>query len=302
MLTYPDSADASAQGTCTDVAGNSAQPRSASFKYDGTPPVAVAPSPARPPDANGWYNHPVAIAWNGADGASGLAGCTALTYAGPDSGSATVSGTCTDVAGNAAPAVAFPLRYDQTPPAWQSLKALGESRKILVTWRASGGVSTRITRSPGLGGAASSVVYTGSAARFVDRKVKDRVRYHYTVDVLDAAGNSAVRTVVGISKTALLFAPAQGARLHMPKALIFAWQAKRGAAYYNIQLWHNGRKVGTFWPSRPRLVLRSPWSSVGGAHRFLPGRYSWFVWPGFGPRSRGRYGRLLGTSSFVVTR
>ena len=304
VLTYagPDSANAAVQGTCTDVAGNSAAPRAFAFKYDGSPPVGVAPSPDRAPDSNGWYNHAVAIAWHGSDALSGLAACTALTYSGPDSGNAAVSGSCTDVAGNVSPAVAFALRYDHTPPAWKSLKARGENGKIVLAWRTSGGVSARVTRSPGEHGTTPSVVYSGQAQRFVDRRVRQGVHYRYTVDVVDAAGNPAIRTAVGIAKAALLFAPADGARLRAPRALAFAWQAKRGAAFYNIQLWRNGRKVGTFWPNRPRLLLRSPWSSVGGTHRFVPGRYTWFVWPGFGRRSGGRYGPLLGMSSFVITR
>jgi hypothetical protein len=30
--------------------------------------------------------------------------------------------------------------------------------------------------------------------------------------------------------------------------------------------------------------------------------YRWYVWPGFGPRSANRYGKLLGTRTFVVVR
>jgi hypothetical protein len=30
--------------------------------------------------------------------------------------------------------------------------------------------------------------------------------------------------------------------------------------------------------------------------------YRWYVWPGFGPRSANRYGKLLGTRKFVVVR
>ena len=31
-----------------------------------------------------------------------------------------------------------------------------------------------------------------------------------------------------------------------------------------------------------------------------PGTYTWYVWPGRGPRRAGRYGPLLGKSTFVV--
>ncbi len=33
-----------------------------------------------------------------------------------------------------------------------------------------------------------------------------------------------------------------------------------------------------------------------------PGRYRWYVWPGFGARSKTRYGPLLGGSFFFVAR
>ena len=45
----------------------------------------------------------------------GLAGCSAPSYAGPDSGSATVGATCSDRAGNSATAT-MSLRYDSTAP------------------------------------------------------------------------------------------------------------------------------------------------------------------------------------------
>jgi hypothetical protein len=110
----PDSGSASVSATCTDVAGNVSAPKSISFEYDATPPSVTA-SPARGADANGWYDHAVAVSFSGSDSVSGVAGCTSATYSGPDSGSASVSGTCTDKAGNTGSA-SFGLKYDATPP------------------------------------------------------------------------------------------------------------------------------------------------------------------------------------------
>jgi hypothetical protein len=111
----PDSGSASVNATCTDVAGNVSAPKPTTFEYDATPP-SVSPSPARAADANDWYNHAVAVSFSGSDSVSGLAGCTSATYSGPDSGSASVSGSCTDKAGNTGSAP-FGLKYDATPPA-----------------------------------------------------------------------------------------------------------------------------------------------------------------------------------------
>ena len=42
----------------------------------------------------------------------------------------------------------------------------------------------------------------------------------------------------------------------------------------------------------------------GGRKRYAltPGVYTWYVWPGFGPRSAAEYGQLVGSSTFTVVR
>ena len=112
----PDSGTASVPGTCTDRAGNTSAPLAFPLKYDGTKPVATGGQAARAADANGWYNRPVSIAFSGTDQTSGVAACTTTTYGGPDSGAASVPGTCTDRAGNSSSSIGFELKYDQTGP------------------------------------------------------------------------------------------------------------------------------------------------------------------------------------------
>jgi len=109
-----DGAAVSVVGTCTDVAGNSAQ-LAYGLKYDATPPSASV-SPSRGPDANGWYNHAVEVGASGTDATSGVAGCTGSSYAGPDTASAAIGATCRDNAGNTSPVATFGLKYDATPP------------------------------------------------------------------------------------------------------------------------------------------------------------------------------------------
>ena len=48
----------------------------------------VAGAPTRGPDSNGWYNHPVTIAFSGSS-FSGIASCTSAIYSGPSTPSAT---------------------------------------------------------------------------------------------------------------------------------------------------------------------------------------------------------------------
>jgi hypothetical protein len=86
------------------------------IRIDKTPPVSVSGSLARAPDSEGWYNHTVGASFSGQDSVSGIAGCSNPTYAGGDSASAGLSGTCTDVAGNVSAAASVGLKYDATPP------------------------------------------------------------------------------------------------------------------------------------------------------------------------------------------
>jgi hypothetical protein len=88
-----------------------------SIRIDKTAPVGVSGALARAADSDGWYNHPVAAAFSGQDAVSGIAACSSGTYSGGDSASASLSGTCTDVAGNTSAAVAVALKYDATAPA-----------------------------------------------------------------------------------------------------------------------------------------------------------------------------------------
>ena len=102
---------------CTvDLTGGSVVGAAVTIKRDATPPTASGITAQRGPDMNGWYNHPVQVAVSGTDAMSGIASCMNPTYSGPDSGSASVSGTCTDNAGNVSSAATLTLQYDATPP------------------------------------------------------------------------------------------------------------------------------------------------------------------------------------------
>jgi hypothetical protein len=117
LYSGPDSATAAVSGTCTDKAGNTSTPVTFGFQYDATAPTSVAGAADRVPDSNGWYNHAVDVTFTGQDSASGIAACTArTTYDGPDSATASVSGSCTDNAGNTSALVPFNLQYDATAP------------------------------------------------------------------------------------------------------------------------------------------------------------------------------------------
>ena len=295
----PDTGSDSRLGTCTDKAGNMSAPVSWVVHYDSTAPGAIAASPDRVPDHGGWYNHAVGIHWSGSDGLAGIASCTSLTYAGPGTAGGTLSGRCTDLAGNASPPVPFALSYDSTPPTLGALSLKALDGLVRLRWTVAGADQLRLARSPGMKRGSSSEIYGGDGSTFADRRVENYVRYRYTLSASDKAGNTVSRSASAMPLP-VLYAPRPGARLRRHRSAFFAWKPARNTRYYNLQLWRSGRKVGSWWPSADRLRIPSRWRSEGRAQRLQRGRYTWYVWPGRGSRKLGRYGPLLGKSSFVV--
>jgi hypothetical protein len=262
-----------------------------------TVPPKVSGVPDRPPDLNGWYNHPVRIAFTGADSLSGVASCTSAVFAGPDTRSEKFGGRCTDRAGNTGSAW-FALRYDSTPPKAPQVSVSTNDRFIALRWSVSRDTrSVEIEREPGLSGPEPSVVFTGTRSRFADRNVQNGLEYRYVVSALDRAGNRAA-DAVDVVAAAPLFLPAERSVVHGPPLL--AWARVAGASYYNVQLFRRGRKIFSAWPTRSRLRLSRSWTFEGRTYRLTRGTYQWRVWPGVGTPSAHRYRPLLGHSSFVV--
>jgi hypothetical protein len=263
------------------------------IKIDATAP-AVAPRASRSPDSNGWYNHAVPVAFSGTDGMSGVASCSAATYAGPDNSHAVVHGTCTDRAGNSGSG-SLPLAYDATPPQLKKLRVKNGDHAAIFKWQVSPDTQrVVISRTPGKQRGASSTVYGGTAKSFRDKGLRVGTHYRYTVSAYDVAGNKAARTV-SVTGTGALFAPAPGARVAGAPRL--TWAAVRGASYYNVQLVRGGR-IFSAWPSGTSMRLPRSWVYHGHRYSLHRGVYRWFVWPGFGRQAASRYGRLVGKSSF----
>jgi hypothetical protein len=123
------SASGTAEGTCVDLAGNSAN---ASYfaKIDKDAPTASA---SRTPSANsfGWNNTAVTVSFSGTDGSgSGIDTCSTDVVLNSDGANQTASGTCTDKAGNiSAAATASGINIDLTAPSitWNGGPANGAS-------------------------------------------------------------------------------------------------------------------------------------------------------------------------------
>jgi hypothetical protein len=281
--------------SCFVSDGGEVASRSVTIKLDQTPPTVTDAVPGRPPDHDGWYTHPVTFAAVGADATSGLLGCEAVTYAGPDSADARVVATCRDRAGHAATR-SFPLRYDATAPDVSVATMKTGDRVVRLAWAP--GATATLVRTPGTGGAATAILYEGPGRSFTDRAVRNGRRYHYVLTLADAAGNAASRQLSAVPDPQLL-APAKRATVAGPPLL--RWTPVRRARYYNVQLFRGERKILSAWPRRAKLQLKPTWRFRGRRYRLKPGEYRWYVWPGKGPRADNEYGPRVGARSFVVS-
>lgn len=300
-MTYngPEGPDKTVSATCMDNAGKSA-PASYTLNYDDTPPTMDGAIPSRPPDHNGWYNHPVSFAFSGTDSISGIASCSRPTYSGPDTASAVVTGNCTDRAGNVA-TLPISLSYDSTPPTLDASASPGDGI-VNLNWNATESVapvtSVQIARSPRFNSATTSALHRGHSGSFRDTSVRNWVTYKYTIQAWDQAGNETIRTIT-VTPGPRLLGPANGARLTTPPTL--RWTPIHSATYYNVQLFRGDGKVLSMWPAHAKLQLTRRWHFGGHLRRLKPGKYRWYVWPGYGRRSAARYGSMVGKGTFVVT-
>ncbi len=314
----PDSGTARVGGSCRDIAGNTGS-ATYELKYDATAPAAEA-KPDRQPNAGGWYNRAVKVSFVGTDALSGVDSCAApVEYKGPDTEKTALSGTCRDKAANTSQPAGFEVKYDTKPPSLGRVKTEIRQTGVVLRWTAStDSLSFAIVRRPGLNGRKPSTIYTGKAKTFTDRRLQNGVKYRYTVTAYDQAGNGAAKALLALPKSVKTKrgAPAQPAQaptsarpaLRTPKAdarvtgpPLLSWTGLPNASYYNVQLYRDGQKILTAWPKTTTFRLQASWTYQGRKYTLTPGRYRWYVWPGFGSLSANRYGKLLGSRSFVVT-
>lgn len=298
---------------CTDNAGNSAS-AGVGVNYDASGPSIDSVTFDRPPDSDGWYNHPVQVAFHGSDGGSGIASCSSVSYAGPDTSSTTVSGNCRDNAGNTTNGTSPALKYDSTPPTLTNVGTDWDDGTATLSWTSSPDTKQIvIDRAPGTDGAATSTVYTGLGTSFQDSGLENKVKYVYTITGLDDAGNKAVDSV-SIIPGAKLYSPARGSSVKSPPLL--AWRPYDGATYYNLQLYArvgsglrqvasvdvSGRKVLSAWPVQAHYRLKKTWTWNKKKQSLATGHYRWYVYPGLGKRSASSYGPLIGSSDFFYVK
>lgn len=238
----------------------------------------------RSPDPNGWYNHPVSVSFSGS-AFSGIQACSPTnTYGGPAGANVTINGSCTDNAGKVA-TTSLSLKYDDTPP---TVTGATPSRAP-----DSGGYYTRpvtfhFNGVDGVSGIAScdTVTYSGPSSGTVTGGCHDQAGNYTTISV--PVKYRAATPVASVARAG------SSLRLH--------WKAAAHANYYNVQIYRAGKKVLSIWPSKTTLLLRRSWSFAGHKYKLKPGRYRWYVWPGYGSRRGARYGHMIASSTFKVTK
>ncbi|WCB96164.1 hypothetical protein DSM104299_04920 [Baekduia alba] len=291
--------------TCTASNGpGDSVTRTVTIHLDQTPPTAVAASPARPPDAPPFYTAPVAIAWSGSDPTSGIAACTATTYAGPDAPTATPTGSCRDNAGNVSSPVALTFAYDATAPPLTGLTATANpDRTIALGWTTSPDAQTAtVVRNPGN----ATIMNAGPATTraTTDGPLAPATAYTYTVTVKDAAGNatsaSASATTPAVPAELASTSKAKAKAKAKDRTPTLRWKAQRRAKYYNFQLFRNGRKILSAWPTKNHYTLHAQWRFRGRTQHLATGKYRWYVWPGYGRRAAHRYGRLHAKGAVTI--
>jgi hypothetical protein len=200
--------------------------------------------------------------------------------------------------------VPFVFNYDSTPPTLSDVSARPGDEGARVAWQAAGASRVMVTRSSGSARSArSGVVYNGTGAGFTDTRLKNGTRYTYLVQAIDPAGNVASESITvtptADASTKHLLSP--GFQSRLSRAPLLRWRDIARASYYNVQLFRNGKKVLSAWPTKPRYQLRRAWRYNGRRHRLTAGTYWWYLWAGYGHRSEHRYGKLLGRRSFTIT-
>ena len=270
------------------------------IKIDADPPTGIAAQLSRGPDFNGWYNHPVGATWTATDATSGVASCSNLTYSGPDSSSAQLTGSCTDNAGNSAAASAA-FDYDATAPVLGNVRVDSKASSNLLHWASTSSSDTVVVQRWARGNdKQQATLFRGSGAAFTDGKIAPGLEYNYAVQTFDQAGNASKRIVVaGLPKVLLL-----GKTGYVPRAAakpILRWNRVHGAQYYNVQLYRGTKRVFAAWPVKNQLGLPAGWRWNGKRQRLSPGKYRWYVWAGFGARSFAHY-QTVGSAQFIVPR
>jgi microsomal dipeptidase-like Zn-dependent dipeptidase len=181
-----EGAGMSQEVVAVDAAGNESRAHSPLVNIDRTAPT-IAGAPDRAPNASGWYNAAVTIAFECADALSGVAGCTSAQTLAAEGAGQSAAGVVTDRAGNSASTTVGGVSIDTTPPAVTTSRTPANA----FGWN-NADVTVGFAATDGLSGIAGSP----SASYVVSTEGEGQSRSH---TFTDRAGNTASATVGGIN-------------------------------------------------------------------------------------------------------
>ncbi len=224
-------------------------------------------------------------------------------------GPTTVVFTAKDAAGNTAKksitATVLPVGQkapppDLTPPAdVLGAKAKAGDRSVALSWKPLAKDVAHVAVTEFVVGVARAgrEIYDGPGTTVTAKGLVNGTSYRFLIVTFDAAGNRSKGVLLRATpKAEALTSPKQAERVSKPPLL--RWAPFAGAAYFNVQLWRGSVKVLSTWPTATRYQLGAKWTFSGKARKLAPGLYTWYVWPGLGPRADARYGSLLGSRTF----
>ena len=170
-----------ATGTCTDFAGNVASVSVTDINIDKTPPVIANAGSNPAPNSSGWSDGEVTTTWSCADAISGVIAPSISQTITTQGVGQSVTGTCTDRAGNTVSNTVTGINIDLYPPTNVKLTAIGphvnsEWFTGPVTIKTTGVDFSDITctynQSQASNTAAAGVTFAGSCTDAVGRVTK----------------------------------------------------------------------------------------------------------------------------------
>ena len=172
-------------GSCSDLAGNTAQAAFGPVRIDSTPP-AIQFLSAAPVNGAGWSHGPVTVTWTCSDAGSGPVSATVTQTVTGDTVNGSATGTCVDVAGNAASQTRSGIKIDTIPPSIRFLSP-GDG----VTYTQGSGVIANYSCSDAGSGVVSC---TGNVPSGQSVDTSTPGTQTFTVTAIDTAGNQTVVT------------------------------------------------------------------------------------------------------------
>jgi hypothetical protein len=268
--------------------------------------VQVAPTLTGTAGDDDWFTSHVIVKWT-YSGETSTQGCDTQELT-ADTPGTTLS--CTAAAPGQVVTSAITVHIDQTPPtaiaatpARPPDSGLFYTAPLPINWSATDATSgvascTELTYS---GPEGPAVAPTGTCR---DRagNVSAPLPFIFTYGTPPTPA-PIVATATAVPPTSAI-GPTGTSTTAKPKAKskrpTLTWRALPNVKYYNMQLFRNGHKIHSAWPTVAHYTLKPSWRFHGRTYKLAAGRYRWYVWPGYGPRSSHRYGRLLAKGVVAV--